>query len=61
MINKGNSFKLKQDRFSLEIKKKFFPVRVMRHWNKLSREIVDPPSIEMFKARLGEGLSNPVL
>ncbi|KFZ60837.1 hypothetical protein N321_10586, partial [Antrostomus carolinensis] len=43
-----------------DIRKKFFPVRVVRHWNRLPREAVDAPSLEVFKARLAEALSNLV-
>jgi len=39
-------------------KKKSFTVRVMRHWNKLPREVANPPSPETFKARLDQALSN---
>ncbi|KFO57831.1 hypothetical protein N302_12283, partial [Corvus brachyrhynchos] len=34
------------------IRKKFFTVRIVRHWNRLAREAVDTPSLEVFKARL---------
>ena len=42
----------------MDIKKKIFTVRVVRHWNRLSREAVDAPSMETFKVRLDGSLSN---
>jgi len=35
-------------------------MRVVRQWNMLSKEVVNAPSLEVFKARLDEGLSNLV-
>ncbi|GAB0185860.1 triadin [Grus japonensis] len=57
---RGNGFKLKEGRFRLDIRKKFFTVRVVRHWNRLTREAVDAPSLEVFKARLDGALGNLV-
>ncbi|KFQ75643.1 hypothetical protein N337_10064, partial [Phoenicopterus ruber ruber] len=52
--------KLKQRRFRLDIRKKLFTMKVVRHWNRLPREVVDAPSLEVFKARLDGALSNLV-
>lgn len=49
---------MKEGRFRLDIKKKLFPVRVARHWNRLPREVF--PSTEVFKATLDGVLSNKV-
>jgi len=57
---RGNSSKLKEGRFRLDIRKKFFTLRVVRHWNRLPREAVDAPSLEVFKARLDGALNNLV-
>ncbi|KFV90427.1 hypothetical protein N326_03246, partial [Eurypyga helias] len=55
-----NGFKLKVGTFRLDIRKKFFIKRVVKHWNKLPREAADAPSLEVFQARLDEALSNLV-
>ncbi|GAB0204051.1 hypothetical protein GRJ2_002870700 [Grus japonensis] len=57
---RGNALKLKEGRFRLDIRKKFFTVRMVRHWNRLPREVVDSPSLEVFKARLDGALGNLV-
>jgi len=40
------------------MRQKFFTVRVMKHWHRLPREMVDAPSLETFKVRFDGKLSN---
>jgi len=55
-----NGCKRKEGQFRLDIRKKFFTMSVVRHWNRLPREAMDVPSLELFKARLDGALSNLV-
>ena len=42
----------------MDIRKKFFTVRVVRHWNRLPNKVVDVPSLEALKAKLDGTVSN---
>jgi len=55
---RGSDCKLTEGRFRLDIRKKFFTMRVVKHWHRLPREAVGAPSLEGFKSRLDGALSN---
>jgi len=42
------------------MRKKLFPMRVVRHWSRLPREVVDAPSLEVLNAGLDGALSNTI-
>ena len=53
---RDNGHKLKQRKFHLNMRKNFFPLSVMEHWNRLPRGVMESPSLEIFKTHLDKVL-----
>ena len=55
---RGNGFRFKEGRFMWDVKKKYFTVSVVKHWNRIPTVVVDVSSLDTFKARLDQALGN---
>jgi len=55
---RGNRHKLKHRKFQLNMRKNFLALRVIEHWNRLPRGVVESPSLEIFKTHLDMVLCN---
>jgi len=55
---RGNDFNPKEDRFRLDIRKKFFMIRMVRHWTVLPQDVLNTPPLQVFRVMLDWALSN---
>ena len=49
---RNNGLKLEHNKFHTNMQKIFFKVRVTEHWNRLPREVMESPPMEILKACL---------
>ena len=57
---RSNGWKLIKERSNLELRRNFLTVRTINQWNNLPPEVVNAPTLEVFKKRLDSHLSEMV-
>jgi len=50
--------KMEHRKFHINMQKNFLTVKVTEHWNRLPREVLESPSLEIFKTHLDTYLCN---
>lgn len=57
---RGNGLKLRQGRFRRDVRKNTFIERVVKPWHRLSRAVLESPSLEELKSRVNVALGDMV-
>lgn len=55
---RGNGLRFYMGQFTLDIRKMLFAERVVKHWNRLTREVVESPSLKLFKRHVHMALTD---
>jgi len=53
---RGNALKLHQGKFKWDVRKNCFTERAVKYWNRLPWEVVNSPSLEVFKKHADKAL-----
>lgn len=59
-LTRSNGFKFQQGKFRFDIRKNFLIMRVLKHWSRVPREVLEYPSLDTFKSSLKRHLTGTV-